>query len=67
MIIKANTLKERGLPESKIKQLCHMEGSPFFQTNRNGTWYVDENRFDMFLDKLAAYNWNLYIARKKKG
>lgn len=54
MIIKANKLRDRGLPESKIKQLCHMEGSPFFQVKEKGTWYVDEIKFDKFLDKLAA-------------
>ena len=53
MIIKANKLTERGLPSSKIRQLCHMQGSPFFQTAKNGTWYCDEAKFDKFLDKLA--------------
>ena len=53
MIIKANKLRDRGLPESKIRQFCHMQGSPFFQTGKNGTWYVDEIKFDKFLDKLA--------------
>lgn len=54
MIIKANKLRDRGLPASKIRQFCHMVGSPFFQTKTNGTWYVDEIKFDKFLDKLAA-------------
>ena len=54
MIIKANTLRERGLPASKIKQLCHMQGSPFFQTGKKGTWWVQEEKLDKFLDKLAA-------------
>ena len=53
MIIKANKLRERGLPSSKIRQLCHMQGSPFFQTAQNGTWYVSEEKLDKFLDKLA--------------
>ena len=52
-IIKANSLKARGLPSSKIRQLCHMQGSPFFQTVENGTWWVDETKLDKFLDKLA--------------
>ena len=54
MIIKANTLRERGLPASKIKQLCHMQGSPFFQTGKKGTWWVQEEKLDKFLDKLEA-------------
>lgn len=54
MIIKANKLREQGLPASKIRQLCHMEGSPFFQAMRGGTWYVDFDKFNRFLDKLAA-------------
>ena len=54
MIIKANKLKERGLPYSKIRQLCRMQGSPFFQIAEGGTWYVDTDKFDKFLDKLAA-------------
>lgn len=54
MIIKANKLRDRGLPSSKIRQLCHMQGSPFFQTAEGGTWYVDEVKLDKFLDKLAA-------------
>ena len=53
MIVKANTLRERGLPDSKIRQFCHMEGSPFFQTSKKGTWYFDTDRFEKFLDKLA--------------
>jgi hypothetical protein len=52
--IKANKLVERGLPASKIRQLCHMEGSPFFQSGKGGTWWVSEDKFDRFLDKLAA-------------
>lgn len=52
-IIKANSLKARGLPYSKIRQLCHMQGSPFFQTAEGGTWYCDEAKLDKFLDKLA--------------
>ena len=54
MIVKANTLRERGLPSSKIRQLCHMEGSPFFQTGKNGTWWVQTEKLEKFLDKLAA-------------
>lgn len=53
MIVKANTLRERGLPDSSIRQLCHMEGSPFFQKKPGGTWWYDEAKFDKFLDKLA--------------
>ena len=53
MIIKANKLRDRGLPSSKIRQLCHMQGSPFFQTTEGGTWYVDTEKFDKFLDRLA--------------
>ena len=53
MIVKANTLRERGLPDSKIRQFCHMQGSPFFQTRKNGTWYYETDRFEKFLDKLA--------------
>lgn len=53
MYIKAKELTERGLPMSKIRQLCHMQGSPFFQTAEKGTWYVDPEKFDKFLDKLA--------------
>ena len=53
MIVKANTLRERGLPDSKIRQFCHMQGSPFFQTHKNGTWYYETDRFEKFLDKLA--------------
>lgn len=52
-IIKANCLTSRGLEPSLIRRLCHMEGSPFFQTTQNGTWRVDEDKFDKFLDKLA--------------
>ena len=54
MIIRATKLKERGLPASKIRQFCHMQGSPFFQTTAKGSWYVDEDKFDKWLDKLAA-------------
>lgn len=54
MIIKANKLKDRGLPSSFIRQICHMEGSPFFQKKPKGTWWCDEAKFDKFLDKLAA-------------
>ena len=53
MIIKANKLRDRGLPLSKIRQLCHMQGSPCFQTAKNGTWYCDEAKLDKFLDRLA--------------
>lgn len=53
MIIKANKLRDRGLPESSIRQLCHMEGSPFFQKKPGGTWWVSEEKFEKFLDKLA--------------
>lgn len=53
MILKANTLKERGLPESSIRQFCHMEGSPFFQKKPGGTWWYETERFEKFLDKLA--------------
>lgn len=53
MLIKANELRDRGFPSSKIRQLCHMQGSPFFQTAESGTWYVDEAKLEKFLDKLA--------------
>ena len=53
MILKANTLKERGLPESSIRQFCHMKGSPFFQKKPGGTWWYETERFEKFLDKLA--------------
>lgn len=53
MIIKAKKLTERGLPASKIRQFCHMEGSPFFQSGKGGTWWVIEEKFEKFLDKLA--------------
>ena len=53
MIIKANKLRDRVLPSSKIRQLCRMQGSPFFQTAEGGTWYVDTEKFDKFLDRLA--------------
>lgn len=52
-LIKANKLTERGLPMSKIRQLCHMQGSPFFQSGKGGTWWCDLEKFDKFLDKLA--------------
>lgn len=52
-IIKANCLVSRGMEPSLIKRLCHMQGSPFFQTKENGTWRVDEEKLDKFLDKLA--------------
>lgn len=53
MIIKANKLRDRGLPYSKIRQFCHMKGSPFFQAIEGGTWYVDSDKFDKFLDQLS--------------
>jgi hypothetical protein len=53
MIIKANKLRERGLPASKIRQFCHMQGSPFFQSCKGGTWWCETEKFDKFLDKLA--------------
>ena len=53
MYIKANKLRELGLPASKIRQLCHMYGSPFYQVAEKGTWWVDEDKLDRFLDKLA--------------
>jgi hypothetical protein len=53
MIVKANTLRERGLPDSKIRQLCHMQGSPFFQTSKKGTWWVETNKLDRWFDELA--------------
>ena len=53
MIIKANKLRDRGLPDSSIRQLCHMEGRPFFQKQAKGTWWVDSEKFDKFLDELA--------------
>lgn len=52
-IVKANTLTSRGFEMSFIRRLCHMQGSPFFQTAVNGTWRVDEAKLDKFLDKLA--------------
>ncbi len=54
MIIKANTLTAQGLPASKIRQLCHMHDSPFFQSGKGGTWWVSTDKLDKFLDKLAA-------------
>lgn len=53
MIIKAIKLRDRGLPDSSIRQLCHMEGSPFFQKKPKGTWWCDTDKFDKFLDELA--------------
>ena len=52
-IIKANSLVNRGMETSLIRRLCHMQGSPFFQTNQRGTWRVDEDKLDKFLDDLA--------------
>ena len=52
-IIKANSLTKRGLEPSFIRQICHMEGSPFFQTKKGGTWRCDLDKLDKFLDKLA--------------
>jgi hypothetical protein len=60
-IIKAISLKERGLPESSIRQLCHMEGSPFFQKKSKGTWWCDEAKLDRFLDKLAQRKEVFYV------
>ena len=53
MIIKAKDLRERGLPDSKIRQFCHMSGSPFFQTGKCGTWWVETKKFDAWLDELS--------------
>jgi hypothetical protein len=53
MIIKANKLREQGLPASKIRQMCHMKGSPFFQLSKGGTWWCDENKLERWLDELA--------------
>lgn len=53
MYIKAKELTKRGFPESKVRQFCHMTGSPFFQTAKGGTWYCDEAKFDKWLDTLA--------------
>ena len=53
MIVKAKTLLKKGLPSSKIRQLCHMKGSPFFQTIKGGTWWYEESKFDKWLDQLA--------------
>ena len=53
-IIRACSLVDRGLEPSFIRQLCHMQGSPFFQSKPGGTWRVDEEKFDRFLDGLAA-------------
>ena len=52
-IVKANTLTSRGLEPSFIRRLCHMQGSPFFQAREKGTWRVDCEKLDRFLDKLA--------------
>ena len=52
-IIKANSLTERGFEPSLIRRLCHMQGSPFFQVNEKGTWRVDSDKLDKFIDKLA--------------
>lgn len=51
--IKANTLTERGFPYSLIKQFCHMEGSPFFQRKKKGTWWCEESKLNKWLDKMA--------------
>lgn len=53
MFIKANQLRDRGFPASKIRQMCHMKGSPFFQLSKGGTWWVMEEKFEKFLDTLA--------------
>ncbi|MBO7426223.1 MAG: hypothetical protein J6U23_11155 [Clostridiales bacterium] len=53
MIVKANTLVSQGLPPTKIKRLCHMKGSPFFQECKGGIWYVDTNKLDRWFDELA--------------
>ena len=53
-IIKATRLTEKGYPYSLVRELCHMEGSPCFQKRDGGTWWVDEDKLDKFLDKLAA-------------
>ena len=52
-IVKANTLTSRGFEMSFIRRLCHMQGSPFFQLKPGGTWRVQEDKLDKFLDKLA--------------
>ena len=53
-IIKANLLtKKRGVEPSVIRRWCHMKGSPFFQERPGGTWRVDEDKVDPFLEKLA--------------
>ncbi len=52
-IIKAKHLRDRGFSEPQIRQLCHMYGSPFYQVAKKGTWWVDEDKLDRFLDKLA--------------
>ena len=54
-IVKANSLRNRGLPDSSIRQMCHMVGSPFFQKVAGGTWWVDESKLDKWLDRLAGY------------
>ena len=51
--IKATSLKERGFSRWQIQQLCHMEGSPFYQIIERGAWFVDLVKLDRFLDKLA--------------
>ena len=53
MFIKANQLRDRGFPESSIRQMCHMEGSPFFQKVKGGTWWCDSQKFDRWIDVLA--------------
>ena len=52
-IVKAVSLTSRGLEPSFIRQLCHMKGSPFFQSKKGGTWRCDLDKLDKFLDKLA--------------
>lgn len=52
-IVSIKTLKEKGFTDWKIRQLCHMKGSPFFQAYPGGKWQVDEKKLDKFLDKLA--------------
>lgn len=52
-IIKATKLRDRGFSRCQIQQLCRMEGSPFYQITERGSWYVDIEKLDKYLDRLA--------------
>lgn len=52
-VIKAIDLKKRGFSRCQIQQLCRMEGSPFYQITERGHWWVDPDKLDRYLDRLA--------------